>query len=136
VGRDRDDELIWCGDGELRRACCWATKASRRTAASVRDLGEPPNSEVNLLPPFAKEERRPGSRFSLRESRGGVGVVDANGLMLRTGMAAIAPGTRSLARGVYAGTEGVVCSSTVPRRSRYADAVLAVKNAEEETATG
>jgi hypothetical protein len=46
---------------------------------------------VNLLPPFAKEDRRWVSRFSLRESRGGVGVAAANGLMVRTGIAAIAP---------------------------------------------
>lgn len=85
VGRE-----ICEGEGELRRACCWATKASRSAAASVRDLGEPPNRAVNLLP-LANDARRTGSRFSLRESREGVGeeVVDANGLTVRVGMAAI-----------------------------------------------
>jgi hypothetical protein len=83
VGRE-----ICEGEGLLRRACCWATKASRRTAASVFDLGEPPKSDVNLLP-FAKDARRAESRFSLEGSRGGAGAVDANGLMLRTGIAAM-----------------------------------------------
>ena len=36
------------GEGELRRACCWAMRAAWR--ASFLALGEtPPNSEVNLF---------------------------------------------------------------------------------------
>lgn len=78
----------WGGDGELRRACCWATRASRSRAASLRVLGElPPNSEVNLLP-LDDDARRCWSRFSPRESEGeGLGMVVANELMLRVGMA-------------------------------------------------
>ena len=87
-GRANDDELICWGEGELKRACCWATKASRMRAASVRALGEPPNSDVILLF-FANDARRTGSRFSIEESRGEeTGVGDANGLKLRAGMAA------------------------------------------------
>lgn len=93
----------------------------------MRDLGEPPKSEVNLLL-LAKEDRRAGSRFSLRESRGGVGVLDANGFMLRTGMAAIARGTRGSAGGEASGREwsrdGVATTGRL----------LAVKNGDEEIA--
>lgn len=89
-GREMEAVLICWGEGEFRRACCWAMRASRRAAASVRALGElPPNRAVNLLP-FVKEARRVSSRFSLRASAEGeteVGV--ANGLITLVGMAAV-----------------------------------------------
>ena len=96
-GRDMDAVLICCGDGEFRRACCWAMRASRRAAASERALGElPPNREVNLLP-LVKEARRGSSRFSFRESVE-IGVDVAKGLIDLAGIAAF-PGQ----------TEGEVC---------------------------